>query len=80
MSTAFGRIRRPGGTLAAATVALAAVFVAGCGSSEGSKGFLGIQFPSSSQDKVDEQALRQQRQMEVFDRTVRNPSADIDPE
>jgi HEAT repeat protein len=59
---------------------LAAVFTAGCGSSEGSKGFLGIQFPSSSQDKVDEQVLRQQRQLEVFDRTVRNPSADIDPE
>ncbi|MHC4775527.1 MAG: hypothetical protein ACYTBR_09715 [Planctomycetota bacterium] len=80
MSTALGRNRRPGGTLAAATVALAAVSMAGCGSSEGSKGFLGIQFPSSSQDKVDEQALRQQRQMEVFDRTVRNPSTDIDPE
>jgi hypothetical protein len=80
MSTALGRKRRPGRTLAAATVALAAVSVAGCGSSEGSKGFLGIQFPSASQDKEDEQALRQRRQLEVFDRTVRNPSPDIEPD
>jgi hypothetical protein len=80
MSTAFGRTRRPGRTLAAASVALAALSMAGCGGSDGSGGFLGIQFPSSSQSKEDEQALRQQRQLEVFDRTVRNPSPDIDPE
>ncbi|MHC4220003.1 MAG: hypothetical protein ACYSU7_16285 [Planctomycetota bacterium] len=80
MSTAIGRTRRPGRTLTAATIALAVAYLAGCSGSEGSKGFLGIQFPSSSQDKADEKALRQQRQMEVFDRTVRNPSADIDPE
>jgi hypothetical protein len=80
MSTAFGRTRRPGRTLTAATVALVAASLSGCGGEDGSKGFLGIQFPSSSQDKSDEQARRQQRQLEVFDRTVRNPSADIDPE
>ncbi|MHC4447197.1 MAG: hypothetical protein ACYSXF_05375, partial [Planctomycetota bacterium] len=80
MSTAIGRTRRSGRSLAAATIAWAAAIMAGCGGSEGSKGFLGIQFPSSSQDKADEQALRQQRQLAVFDRTVRNPSADIDPE
>jgi hypothetical protein len=80
MSTAFGRTRRPGRTLAAASVALAALFMAGCGGSDGSGGFLGIQFPSSSQNKEDEQSVRRQRQLEVFDRTVRNPSPDIDPE
>ncbi|MHC4825635.1 MAG: hypothetical protein ACYTEY_03655, partial [Planctomycetota bacterium] len=38
------------------------------------------QFPSSSQEKEDERSLRQRRQLEVFDRTVRNPSPDIDPD
>jgi hypothetical protein len=80
MSTAPGRARGPGRTPAAATVALAVACLAGCGGSDGSKGFLGIQFPSAAQEKQDEQALRQQRQLEVFDRTVRNPSPDIDPE
>ena len=80
MSTAFGRSPRPGGTLAAALVALAALSMAGCGGSDGSGGFLGIQFPSASQDKENKQELRRRRQLEVFDRTVRNPSPDIDPE
>ncbi|MHC4901213.1 MAG: hypothetical protein ACYTGD_06075 [Planctomycetota bacterium] len=80
MSTAFGRTRRPGRTLAAASVALAVLSTVGCGGSDGSGGFLGIQFPSSSQEKEDEQSLRQRRQLEVFDRTVRNPSPDIDPD
>jgi hypothetical protein len=66
---------------AAAVLASAAALLAGCGGSDGSSGgFLGIQFPSSSQDKADQQAIRQQRQLEVFDHMVRNPSDAIDPD
>jgi hypothetical protein len=80
MSTVHRRIRRPGRTLATAVAALVAASMCGCSGPEGSKKFLGLPLPSLSHEKGEEMTLRQQRQLEVFNSTVRNPSADIDPE
>ena len=80
MSTAFRRIRRSGRVIAAATLALAAVTMSACTDAHGKPNLFGIPLPSISSSSGNEPTERQNRQLELFDSTVRNPSADIAPE
>ncbi len=75
MSTDFRRIRGFAGTLPLA----AALCLAGC-SSDPSSGLFGLpRWEKKTPAPADDLSAREQRQLDLFDSTVRNPSADIDP-
>ncbi len=87
MSTAFRRIRRSGRALPEAprpgggrpwtpALLLAAVLVGCSGDSSSLTGFFGF---AQREPAIDDLTVRQQRQLELFSSTVRNPSPDIDP-
>ena len=80
MSTAFRRIRRPGRTIAVAVLALTAASMSACTDAHGKPNLFGIPLPSISKSSDDDLTERENRQLEVFDSMVRNPSTDIDPE
>ena len=79
MSTAFRRIRRARRTIVAAALTLAAISLSACTDAQGKPNLFGIPLPtiSSSDDDLNQ---REKREMEIFDSTMRNPSADITPE
>lgn len=66
--------------IAAATLALAAVTMSACTDAQGKPNLFGIPLPIISSSSGNESMERQKRQLELFDSTVRNPSADISPE
>ncbi len=75
MSTAFRRIR---GSARALPLA-AALALAGC-SNDPSSGLFGLpRWEKKTPAPADDLSAREQRQLDLFDSTVRNPSADIDP-
>ncbi len=78
MSTAFRRIRRASRTMAAAALTLTALSMSACTDAQGKPSLFGIPLPtiSSSDDDLTD---REKRELEVFDSTMRNPSADIAP-
>jgi len=80
MSTAFRRIRRHGRTIAAAALALTVASTSACTDAHGKPNLFGIPLPSISKSSDDELTERENRQLDVFESMVRNPSADIDAE
>ena len=79
MSTAFRRIRRHGRTIAATALALTVASMSACTDAYGKPNLFGIPLPSISKSSGDDLTERENRQLNVFDSMVRNPSTDIDP-
>ncbi len=79
MSTAFRRIRRHGRTIAATALALTVASMSACTDAYGKPNLFGIPLPSISKSSGDDLTERENRQLNVFNSMVRNPSTDIDP-